>query len=267
MLRAGLATTVAMLTAGCANLEQPTGENHRPEIQVVGSATIEKAPEVFTVQAKIVEHAKNRVDALAAASAKLDRITAGVGRLAGLASYTIKSDEASAVVTRPEGCDVGRYGYSGVQRPRDCSPIDAVATIQLGVAGAPAEKAGTVISFLTQAGVESASLTGFDVKDRDAAEREAKQAALADAEKTAQALAEQAKVRITRPTTIRYGDVERFQQRSFELPPEPPNAPTLLLPPPPPPAEPTVSLALAPTSVRLSAEVAVTFAIAGGEAP
>jgi uncharacterized protein YggE len=248
-----------MLTAGCANLEQPTGESHGPEIQVVGSATIEKAPEVFTVQAEIVEHAKTRVEALAAVATRLDKITSGVGALPGLAGYSVKSTEAGAEVTRPQGCDVSGRSYSETPRPKDCSPIDAVATVGITLEGSPADAAGIVISFLTQTGVETASLKGFDVKDHAAADQEAKQAALANAVSTAQALAAQAKVRIRQPSTIRYGDVDRFQEKAFGASGEQ----AIVVTGARIANTPIVTLNLKPTPVRFSAEVAVTFAIAG----
>ena len=251
--------TAAMLVAAAAGCDQAAPKTS--DIQVVGSATIEKPAEIFRVSGMIVERGDDQVAALETASAKLDRLSDDLSSLQGLESHRFASTSAIATVARPNGCELDTRGYYGGnrERPADCSPLEAGALISFTIEGAPAEAAGGVVALLVDSDVENASLTGFDVRDRQAAQLEVKQAALADATNTAEALASQAGLAIARPSNIRYGDEARFGGYSEEqgvvlysalagLPASPSIAPT-------------VELNLSPTPVRFDAEVAATFAV------
>lgn len=248
---AGLACAAAV--AALAGCEAPA--ERTAEIQVVGNATIEKPAELFVVSIRIVERDQDRLAALAAASAKLDQITANIGSVPGLASYAIQSQEASATVVRPFGCGIGENYYGGEERPEDCSAIEVGALLNFTLEGAPADAAGAAIAYLTEAGVETVSLIGFDVADRAAAELEVKQAALANATTTAQALAGQAGIEITRPLVIRYGEETMFGRIEAEVRANEVMAIQFDSPGGPP----AVELSLTPPPVFFFATVAVTF--------
>jgi uncharacterized protein YggE len=254
--RCGVAGPLLAAAIGCDRIDERSDS-----IQVVGSAVIEKPAEVFRISGSIVERGEDRLTALSAASEKLDRIVGAIGGLDGLESYQVSSQNASINIARPRGCEFGERVYYGAdaQRPEDCSPIEIGAVITIAVEGAPADRAGDIISFLSESDVEGASLLGYDVVDRVAAELEVKRAALSDAFTTAEALAAQAGVTIARPTIIRYGEESRFgsapELRAYlaRLP--------QFAPAPSRQFQPAVELSLSPTPVRFEADVAVTFAI------
>ncbi len=232
------------------------------EIQVVGSAVVERPAELFRVNVQVVERAADSVTALAAASSKLDQITSQIAELDGLTSYSIVSDQASAVIARPLGCELGDASYYGdpIARPEDCSVLETGAILDFTLEGTPAEAAGMAISFLAQSGVEFVELSGFDVEDRAAAELEVKQAALADAMSTAEALAAQADVVISRPSSIRYGDAGRFN-RDISVEGE-----RIVVTGSRITRQADVRLDLSPPPVPFEAEVAVIFTIEDGSA-
>src|SRR5690606_16712768 len=97
------------------------------QIEVIGSATIEKPAEIFRISGVIAERGEDRIAALRAASDKLDRLSAEIGGLEGLESYRLTSTEATSTIVRPNGCEVGERYYGNQQRPEDCSPIEVVA--------------------------------------------------------------------------------------------------------------------------------------------
>lgn len=258
-LRAACITWVGA-AVGCASTYggPAAGEAPSPsEVQVVGAARIERPAEVFRLDVEIDERAKDQVAALAAASAKLDQITAGVVALEGLESYAIESDDAYTIAVRPPGCELDGSDYYGDQagRPADCSPVEIGALLSFTLEGAPASAAGAAIAYVAEMGAENVSLQGFDVADREAALREAKQAALADAISTAQALAAQAGVTISRPTMIRYGEAGRFDRNALQ------NESELIVVTGSRRARPQVQLTLSPPPVEFAAEVAASFEI------
>src|SRR5262245_9911293 len=107
--RAYLAAAPLIMLAACDLAQEKAAE-----IQVVGSAIIEKPAEIFRISGSIVELADDRVAALQAASDKLDRLSAEIGGVDGLASYRFLSSSATATVVRPTGCDLEGRNYGDV---------------------------------------------------------------------------------------------------------------------------------------------------------
>ena len=182
-------------------------EDSASRIRVQGSAELERAAEIFRITVRIEERGPDRVAALAAASSKVDAIGDALGQLRGLSAFRITASDASTTRVRPRECQIGDAGFVTpvAERPEDCAPIESAAIATFTIEGEPAAAAGVVLSYLTDADVERASFEKFDVRDREAARLEVKQAALADAMTTARALAEQAGVEIRSPSQIEYG--------------------------------------------------------------
>jgi uncharacterized protein YggE len=232
--------------SGCGEKEE------QPYFQVTGRSMIEKKAEVFVIGARISERDKDRLESLRAAAGKVDQVRAQLRELEGLEKVTLKAGKAETKTIRPRACDPGR-DYDRREYPENCDPVDFITSITLVAEGEPGEAAGNALSLLTELGLEEVELGLYDVRDRVAAEKEARQTALRNAAEAARALAEPAGATIGKPLEIRYDDRNSVAERYT-----PPDEDTIVVTGSRIPA---VKITLPSSTVTFESEVSVKFAL------
>lgn len=192
------ALTLPMLSACGEKSEQP-------HFQVLGQAKIEKKAELFRIGVSISERGKSRMQSLEATSKKLIEIRDQLARLEDLKRLKVTTSDAKTKTVRPRGCDPERT-YDERDYPENCQPVEFISSVVMALEGEPASAAGATLSLLTELKVEEADLGGYDVRDRRAAEMQARQQALKEATETARALAKQAGAQVGPLLEVRYGE-------------------------------------------------------------
>lgn len=254
MKRVPIAAPLALLVlSGCGERDV----KEQPYLRVEGEAKIEREAELFRAEMSVSERARERMDSLKAVSEKLDNIRDKLSRLKGLKKLTLTTSNARTETVRPTGCErEGSYRHYK-DYPENCEPVDFISVIKVEIEGEPAQAAGSTLSLLTELGAESAKLTGYDVRDRKAAELEVRAMAMADATATAQALAERIDSRVGEPLQLRY---ETRDRRSYEVA-HLARPPVETLEKGDPEFSPSILLDVPPDKVTFEAEVTAQFAL------
>ncbi|MEZ5982499.1 MAG: SIMPL domain-containing protein [Parvularculaceae bacterium] len=194
----------ALLLTGC--LPQLT----QPEIEVDGHATIFAEPDTFTISARIRIQKDKREAALAATAEAVAAVKAAVPELEGLASFKMNSPEASVYPVRDAACMREAYDTSA------CPIVGQGASVTLEISGSPASLAGNALSFISEFGVESVELEGYEVSNMDARRGDAVKAAVADARAKAEAIAAAAGGTVKGLTRLKSSDYGGYGSEEYD---------------------------------------------------
>lgn len=172
------------------------------QIIVDGEAIIERAPDQFKLTASIRAREENEAAALTEISGSLSAIREQLPNLVGLTHLDIEARDASIrSIIDPECREKARYNAED-----ECPVIGNFGTIQLTVTGSPAILSGNALSALSELGAESVSLSGYSIMDRDAARAEAMEAAVRDARRKAETIAQASGSTVIGPLRVQYGE-------------------------------------------------------------
>jgi uncharacterized protein len=243
------ALALAAVPAAAQQLPAPTER----VIQVSGSGIVRTPPDVATLEFWLRGEGATPDAATQALATRQKAVLDGLARLLGREAVT--TGPVTVIEARGPQCEDAR-GYGG--RPRlsegACAVSGYVATMQGGARTGALDRAGTAAGLAARLGANDARLQGFALADPAEAGRRATAAALADAQRQAEAIAAGAKLRLGPIVSVRGGASEYadflVRARGVEL-----NAPAA----PPPPAP--VALDTKPRPIETRAQVTVSYAI------
>jgi len=182
-MRYGWLVLTATLVSGQA-LAQDADVTTRPAIVVVGQGEAEQAPDRFLMVADIEGRGTTQVEALRGLAEVQTRLMERLGRLDGLSAATLTTQNPAVQPTRDPACGRERYGDD------DACPITGyIATGGVTLEGAPVFRAGDAVSLAAEDGARNARLDSIYLASNRELQARAKQAALADARRQAEALA------------------------------------------------------------------------------
>lgn len=247
-----LAATLALLSlAACASLPATPAKR---TVVVDGEATIKVMPDTFLVSASLVTRSPDQSAGLAELSNKLVQVKESLPRLAGLKQLEINSNDIQLVPVYEPMC-MRESGYGG--NP-SCPIAGRMGAIDLVVRGSPADRAGHVVSMLSQLGAETVKLQSFSLSNLKAEQDKAITAAVEDARAKASAIAMAAGSRVTGLEKVQYGRGfdESSSMDSFSIMSVWENAPQVggLI-------APTVDLDVTPSPVEVSVKIVASFAV------
>ncbi|NOX93676.1 MAG: SIMPL domain-containing protein [Alphaproteobacteria bacterium] len=194
----------AALLAGCLPGQEPK------QIIVDGRATIEVMPDLFTVTGNIRSRSSSRADVLKDISEKLNVIREKTPSLQGLTHLSIEATEAEfRPILDPDCREKRRYDGAEV-----CPVTGYFGTVGLTLRGSPADLSGYVLSLISELGAEQVTLSTYTLVDRENAEQEAMENAVANARRKAEKIAASSGSSVLGVIRIQYGegfsDSERY---------------------------------------------------------
>jgi hypothetical protein len=240
----------ALALTGCLPFEE-----HKT-IVVNGEATVELAPDSFSVSAEI--HARSDVQALALKNAArtLAAIRTTLPKLEKLSAISI--DASAAKVAPIYDLECVQKAYYGSEAT--CPIEGRMASIEITVTGQPAELSGQAISMLSELGAESVKLGEFALTDMATAQKQADAQAIKDAAAKAANIAEAAGAMLVGPTRIQFG--EGFRDESYaELRPLVVSAPPRMTDPGATTVTPETELDLGKRPIIVNSKVTAAFRI------
>lgn len=227
-------------------------------IQVVGIATVETPPDRARLAYWVTGEGKTPDEATTALAAKHRTIRDGLQALLGRDTHLAAGDVSVSEVRSPQCAGPGDYD----NRPRlsegACAVTGYIATLQGTGRTTAVGKAATAAGLAARLGARDARVPGFELSDRNAAQRRATAAAIADARAKAEAMATGAGVRLGElvmlndqigggdimVTGSHAEDIGRFRRT------------------PAPAAPPAVAIDITPRPIETQARVYARFAIA-----
>lgn len=223
----------ALALTGCLPFEEPK------TIVVDGEATVELAPDSFSVTAEIHARSDVQATALKNAARTLATIRTTLPKLEGLSAISI--DASAAKMAPIYDLDCQQKAYYGSEAT--CPIEGRMASIGITVTGQPAELSGQAISLLSELGAESVKLGEFTLADLAAAQKQADAQAMKDAAAKAANIAEAASAVLVGPTRIQFGEGFRDDYYAEGRP--------LVLNSPPPVADPGATTVTPETELHL----------------
>ena len=223
------------------------------QVVVDGEAVLEFEPEVFRLASEIHARGEDKQAVLTEISETLNRIRVSLPALEGLTHLDIRSESVTLKPVYESDC-AERYRYSAHD---SCAVAGYSGEISLSIRGAPAELAGSALSYLSELGAERVALVSYELVDRNAAKQKAIDAAVGDARKKAASVALASGAEIKRLLQVQYGDGLRdyFGREEQTISVSAPRAPMADM------AAPEVDLILNPVPIWIRAEVVAAFEI------
>ena len=194
-VRFSLLAFAAALTPCLLSAQQPQNPPERTVV-VHATASIEREPERAQVLLAVESQATTARQAAAANAAKMDAVIAAL-RKAGISGPNVRTVSYSI---NPE---YSRSGRDDPQKPPVISSYRAINMVQVTVE--PVSKTGEIIDIALQAGANRVHNLSFELRDPDAAHREALRLAVAKAQAEAQVMAEAAGQRLGPPLQMSSG--------------------------------------------------------------
>jgi hypothetical protein len=251
MRRMMLLATISIAAPATA---APAADEPRPRIAVTGSGRVMTAPDLATVDYRIVGEGPTSDAAVTALVVKRDRIGAGLASLDR--RIEPRAGEVAVAEVRSPDCrqDDGQPRLS----TGACAVIGYVATLGLTIRTAAVKQAGTLVGLIGRLGGSDPHLTGFALAEPGAAQRQAIAAALADAKAKAQAVAQGTGATLGRLIAASTGGYDAGAQ-DIVVTGVRVGAPAA--PPPPPPPPPPIAVDLNPRPIETQAQVSVSYEI------
>lgn len=185
MKRITLAVALALITSAAPAVAQTPGPSRQPMLTVVGSGSVDRAPDQAMVTFTISTNDPDAVRATSANNSAYSALQAKM-RAVGLPSSALKTTSYNVSYNprpdRPNPQFNERYGY--------------VVSRSVEVTTDRTDQVGAVIDAGVQAGATSVGAVMFGVKDQRGAYRAALASAIADADAQAHALADAAHLRL-----------------------------------------------------------------------
>jgi len=194
-VRISLLAFAAALTPALLTAQLPATPPERTVI-VNATASIEREPERAQVLIAVESQATTAQQAAAANATKMDAVIAALRR-AGIPGPNIRTVSYSL---QPE---YSRSGRDDPQRPPVITSYRAINMVQVTVE--PVTKAGEIIDVALKAGANRVANLSFELKDPDAAHRDALRVAVQKAQAEAQVMAEAAGQRLGPPLQMTSG--------------------------------------------------------------
>ena len=238
-----VAVAAATLITGAAHGREPRAE----EIIVTGFGEVALEPDRFAAVYEILGEADTRGEAVARSESVASAAREALAALEGLESLGLETLSAELVAVRDGDC------LSQRRNDQHACPVTAWRFEQtIRIVGGPPQAAGAVVALGADLEVTEARLLGYELSDRQAGQRAADAAALADARVNAASLAEGMNLTLGPVTRIQSGD--GFRSRSaFEGPSTVRFSASRRAP--------SVNLTLDPVPVRIRSQVIVAFEI------
>lgn len=187
------------LATACTTLPQ-SGTVART-IVVDGEAFLSVAPDTVSVSASLITRNPDQSAGLSELSAKLAEIRQTLPRLAGLTQIEISSSEIRLAPVFESQC-MAAAGYDSLP---DCPIIGRIGVVGIQIKASPADRAGYLISMLSQVGASSIELGAFSLEDHKAQKDKAIAAAMEDARSKAISIAAAAGTTIAGLEKVQYG--------------------------------------------------------------
>ncbi|KQT31967.1 hypothetical protein ASG29_08865 [Sphingomonas sp. Leaf412] len=252
MIRPLLLATALILPVAAAAQDDARRDR---TIRVMGSGTVETAPDVARIDYWVRGEGATPDAATAALAQRQKAIAAGVtGLLGGQAEVTTAN--VTVIEVRDKACDDNRgYGSNPRLSQGACAIVGHLATMQAGVKTRAVDKSATAVGLASRLGASDARLAGFELSNPADAKRRATVAAIADAKARAETLAAGAGARL--------GELVSVSDQSGGGPAEmvvTGSRPAAAPPPPPPP--PPVAIDIKPRPIETRQQVYVAYSIA-----
>lgn len=241
---------VAALSAGAALGAAAAGQEPQPsEIIVTGSGEVLLAPNRFAALYEIDTEAPTRAEAIEQNESVAVAAREALSRLDGLAALSLETTSADLNPVRDPDCVAAQRATQD-----GCAIIAWRFERTLRILGGPPAAAGPVVAMGADLEVTQARLLGYELSDRDAGNRAADAAALADARANAVSLADGMGVGLGPVSRIQSGG--GFRSRStFDAPTQLRVSGSR--------SAPSVELTLDPEPIRIRSQVIVAFSIEG----
>lgn len=170
-------------------------------IVVDGSAQLELPVDRFTITAEFRSRNPNQAAGLAELSAALTRARQTASRLEGLQQIKIENSEVSISAVQDGEClEKSGYGADGA-----CPVVGRLASASMTVIASPADRAGPMLSLLSELEAESVSLSGYSLREEADGRRRVLAAAVADARAKAEVMAASSNATLGEVVRIQYG--------------------------------------------------------------
>lgn len=238
-----IAAAAALFSNGLTAAQEPRPD----EIVVTGSGEVALAPDRFAAVYEIKGEADTRAEAIAQNEAVAAAAREALAGLGSLETAGLETLSAELLPVRDADC------LAQTRSDREACAVTAWRfQREIRIVAGPPEAAGDVLALGADINVTEASLLGYELSDRQAGQRAADAAALADARANADSLAEGMGLTLGPVTRIQTGD--GFRSRSaFDSPASIRFSASRRVP--------SVSLTLDPEPVRIRSQVIVAFAI------
>lgn len=257
LVRTTLAVVAALSFAGAASAQ--IAPLDRPTIVVTGTGKASKPAEFALLGFTVTGEGKTPAEALKAMNATREKIEANLRGQKELKITELTADHLNVQDVRAPACSGQRPIVPPIMNTGDCAVIGAIASTTLQARLQPPAKLGDVASLVAQLGGKAPRPHGTGLLNRRALDAEATKAAVADARREAEVLAEAAGVKLGPILRIQDGDT-RFDMRDIMV------TGAGVPPPPPLPIPPVMERVESPTALTIrdieaNARVTVVFAI------
>ncbi len=259
LVRTTLALAAALSFAGAASAQIAPPD--RPTIVVTGMGKASKPAEFALLGFTVTGEGKTPAEALKAMNATREKIEANLRGQKELKVIEVTADNLNVQDTRSPDCGRPRPVVPAMANTGDCAILGAVASTMLQARLQPPTKLGDAASLVAQLGGKAPRPNGTGLLNRRALDAEATKAAVADARREAEILAEAAGVKLGAILRIQDGDT-RFDMRDIMVTGHRMDAPPLPLPAPPVMERVESPTAITIRDIEANARVTVVFAIA-----
>lgn len=219
-----------------------------PAIDVTGHGKVSVPPDTANIHYWLRGEGKTPDDATRAMTEAQARVESGLKAFLG-ADAQITNSDLLVIEVRDPNCK-NQNGQPMLSQG-DCAIVGYLAQSQTDVATPKVDKAGTTIGLASRLGARDARFQGFELRNIDAARREAMVRAVNDARAQALVLAGAAGGHLGRARTIQYGTYMTPMGKALPM--------IAAAPPPPPPAPPPVEIDFKPKPQDITADVSVSY--------
>lgn len=212
----------AMAVFGLLAIAWPAAANEGVASRVIakGEGLVEVAPELLEVVGVIRVRTADRDAALQSANAIVARLRTQTPRLAGISDVLLTMTDTNVFEEWPPGCQPNRFGHGDapVLPPAECRILATVVQINIKVRARGVDQAGSVLSFLNEAGVGNVDLRSYIVADYTASRAQAQADAVRNALLNADALAKAAGGRVGKVIRVQPAGLVDWQDSLVDLP-------------------------------------------------
>ncbi len=216
-------------------------------ITVSGSGMVTTPPDQATIEYGVHGEGATSDQAVTQMVEKRKRIDAG---LAGFGKQ-IDSGATQVAVAEVRGQDCRAEDGASRLSTGNCAIIGYTADISMTIRTPAVTRAGTIVGLIGRLQGTNPHVTAFEISDKYSAQRRALAAALADARKTAEAIAQGANVKLGRLVLA-----TNSSDAGSVIPMRVPSPAMVMVPPPPPPP---IEVDLVPQPIETNAEVTVSY--------
>ena len=194
-----IAFVSAACLMGCATLASPQVGTRT--IVVDGEARIKVSPDTFSVNSVLSSKNSDQGVTLTELSGQLERVRQMLPRLSGLTYIEIDSSD----LTLSPVYDLACVRQNDYDSPQLCPVTGRTGSVELTIKASPANRAGQLVSLLSELGAERVEVNSFFISDPKASRDQALTAAVEDARAKAAAIANAAGATISGVDRVQYG--------------------------------------------------------------